>query len=798
MTVTALRLLTRLRRCGLGAALLTGTALASPAAAQSSFLGLGYLAPTGTPLLTAQASTALAISANGQTVVGYSSVPDQRNTPGPGIFGDVDKAFIWTAGSGMQGIPFLFVPAIGSDFPTAARATAVSADGSVVAGWTRTAETQSGQGPDTQAFRAVGAVATPLGWLPGATAPMFLVLHPLVSAAFGISADGSIVVGSSYNSDSDVQAFRWTSGGGMVALAYLPGASPGGSQAQANAISADGSTIVGFANSAGTGPIGFEGNIQAAVWNGTNFGTVTGLGFLNGTGQYELSVATAVSANGGVVAGVVNNDSNSNSPVLQAFRWTAAGGMAALPSLPGAVAVPYASLPGGTLPATILPMPPYYAGSAPGGGLFFYTTGGSLLSAAFAITPDGSAIVGTAADSASVLQAVRWNSAGVATVSGLLSAAGVATTGWVLNTANGIAVVQNGQQQIITGTGTIGGFTQAWLARLGCGTNGLPACGITTPAALVQSVGLMPSAPAMAERITWANQREMLLAAQRYGTGLAPGQITGFVSAHGAGWDPAARVGGQVSGAAGLTGQFTSWLRAGLAVTQDWEQDQVSSPKSKGNIWGTGGHVFAMAGDASSGPRATATLNYEGMGAKIRRGYVNGSGTAYGIGTTDGETLGTAIRAAWGIPLDPSTTVSPFGQVNWQRTHFSGYAERFANNPFPAVFNDQSYESVVLGAGVEAERRYGWGRTWASANYSSRVVGSSGATVSGHFVDLFAFNVRGAPVPERNWVETTLGGSVKLATNLELVANLGVILPTNAAPQNSWHAYGSAALVMGF
>ena len=41
-------------------------------------------------------------------------------------------------------------------------------------------------------------------------------------------------------------------------------------------------------------------------------------------------------------------------------------------------------------------------------------------------------------------------------------------------------------------------------------------------------------------------------------------------------------------------------------------------------------------------------------------------------------------------------------------------------------------------------------------------------------------------------------GKVKLATNLDLVANLGVILPTNAAPQNSWHAYGSAALVMGF
>jgi probable HAF family extracellular repeat protein len=776
----------QLRGFGLGAALLAGTALASPAAAQSSFLGLGYLAPTGTPLLTTQSSTALALSANGQTVVGYSNVPDTRNTPGT-IYGDVDKAFIWTAGTGMQAIPFLITPASGSDFPTFSRATAVSADGGVVVGWIATTETQGGQGPDTQAFRLVGGVTTPLGWLPGPVAPGFLPLKPLISAAQGVSGDGSIVVGSSYNSDGDVQAFRWTSGGGMLALPFNVGSSPGGSRAQANAISADGSTIVGFANAAATGSIGFADNLEAARWSGAGGGTITPLGFLNGEGQYGFSAATAVNATGGVIVGVVRADSSDPNSPLRAFSWTS-GTMTALASLPGAVAVSLAQLPG-----NIVPVPPYPS------SLFFYNAPVNLLSAALAITPDGSAIVGTAADSTSTLQAVRWNSSGVATISGLLTAAGVATTGWVLNTANGIAVVQNGQQQIITGTGTIGGFTQAWLARLGCGTSGLPACGITTPSALLQSVGQMPSAPAMAERITWGNQRESLLAAQRFGQTLGDGQpFTGFVSAHGAGWDPAARYGGQVSGSAGIVGRVTPWLRLGLSVSHDWENDQVATPKSKGIIWGTGGQVFALLGNMNAGPRLAATGGYEDMGAKIHRRYVNGSGTADGVGNTTGGSLGTAFRAAWGFALDQATTLSPFGQLNWQRTRFGSYAEGFAGNPFPAVLNGQSYESVVLGIGLEAERRYGWGRAWASANYSSRVVGGSGAMVSGRFVDLFSFNVRGVPVPERRWMETTIGGAVKLASNLELVANAGVILPTDSSPANSWHAYGSAALVMGF
>ena len=69
--------------------------------------------------------------------------------------------------------------------------------------------------------RAVGAVSScstaatfqGLGDLPGGS---------VESWAYAVSPDGSVVVGSS-SSSSGQQAFRWTSGQGMVGLGYLPG-----------------------------------------------------------------------------------------------------------------------------------------------------------------------------------------------------------------------------------------------------------------------------------------------------------------------------------------------------------------------------------------------------------------------------------------------------------------------------------------------------------------------------------------------------------------------------------------------
>ena len=63
--------------------------------------------------------------------------------------------------------------------------------------------------------QALATSFLPLGDLPGGG---------FFSQAFGVSADGSTVVGGS-NSQSSIgpEAFRWTAGGGMVGLGDLPG-----------------------------------------------------------------------------------------------------------------------------------------------------------------------------------------------------------------------------------------------------------------------------------------------------------------------------------------------------------------------------------------------------------------------------------------------------------------------------------------------------------------------------------------------------------------------------------------------
>jgi len=787
------------RSLGLAGLLLAATALSLPAAAQSSFLGLGYLAPPGTANLGGPAaSIATGISANGGLVIGYSSTVSLRNIPPGTIFAPVDQAFTWTAGGGMVGQPFaapLYVPSLADDFDAASRNMAVSANGGVVVGWAKVPSNNPAVGTAVQATRISGGTLSLLGYLVPDTTAITDVLGggaslPLTSMALGVSGDGSIVVGSSYNGNvNDIQGFWWTAGGGMQALPYLPGVPAGLALSQANAIAADGSVIGGFSSDT------TNGELQAVLWSGANFTTVTPIGFL-ALGFPGYSSVLALSANGGVAVGGSNNATGE----LQAFRWTAGGGMVGLPGLPGGVAAAASAIWPGGFPTGLRPdSPTGFANPYDGNLLLSSLSLPPVISLAYAVSPDGSVVVGTAMDSTATGQAVRWDSSGIATIQGLLTAAGVGTTGWVLNAATGIAVPSAGTQ-LITGYGTIGGTTQAWLARLTTPTTpDAPPSGLTTPGALIVSVATMPAASTMSERITWSNQRELLLAALRYGTNLPVGAITGYIATHGAGWDPPSRTGGLVSGSVGLIGQATEWLRLGMAVSQDWEQDQVARPTSRGLIWGTGGHLFALVGETSQGPRLAATVNYEEMGAKLRRRYVNGSGTADGTGHTSGNTIGAAFRAAWGLPLDAATTISPFGQLNWQVARFRGYAESYAGNPFPAVFGGQSYTGVVLAAGVEAERRFDWGRAWASASYASRVAGLNGATINGRFVDLNAFSVRGVPVPERQWADVTFGASVKLAANLEAIANIGLILPTDSGQAgNSWHAYGSLGLAMSF
>ena len=136
----------------------------------------------------------------------------------------------------------------------------VSGDGSTVAGYGQA--TNGNQ----QAFRWSAGAITGLGFLTGDSS----------SIAFGISTDGSVVVGSSeILGTARSEAFRWQ-GGTMTGLGYLTG----GNRSHALGTNADGSVVVGYGSSNSR-------QEEAFRWLG---GTMTGLGVLPGAGGMSRSM----------------------------------------------------------------------------------------------------------------------------------------------------------------------------------------------------------------------------------------------------------------------------------------------------------------------------------------------------------------------------------------------------------------------------------------------------------------------------------------------------------------------------
>ena len=125
------------------------------------------------------------------------------------------------------------------------------------------------------------------------------------SQAWGIRADGSIVVGSSLNGSGSLQGFSW-GGGTMTALGFLTG----GTAAEARAISASG-LIVGYSRDS-------SAIDQAVTWTGTAPSLIGNT--LGGSGARALGVST-----GGEVVGWARESSG----VQRAFVFSS-GAMSAL------------------------------------------------------------------------------------------------------------------------------------------------------------------------------------------------------------------------------------------------------------------------------------------------------------------------------------------------------------------------------------------------------------------------------------------------------------------------------------
>jgi probable HAF family extracellular repeat protein len=314
-------------------------------------------------------------------------------------------------------------------------ANGVSADGNVVIGYLLA-------GGPTEALSWTAGTITDLGFLP----------PPYDGASQGTAAnsDGSILAGYSGLYARPDEAFRWV-GGIMTGLGFLGG----GSSSNAYGISADGSVIVGIATSTAFG------NGEAFRWVN---GTMTSLGcltVLNNAQQFQCG-ATAVSADGSVVVG---NSSDSGSLLNHAFRWVG-GTMTFLPNpCPSCLITAAAVNSDGTVlvgEARFVQNGPVTAyrwvngkihalGQLPGGNS----------STALAVSADGSVVVGQGGGGNG--EAFIWTAAtGMQTLSAVLAAAGVDLTGWGLNQATGISA----DGTVVVGTGTFGNQDTGWIAVL--------------------------------------------------------------------------------------------------------------------------------------------------------------------------------------------------------------------------------------------------------------------------------------------------------------------------------------------
>jgi len=242
-------------------------------------------------------SSARAVNADGTAITGICD------------FGSFDprgsQVFLWTPSTGIMLLGDLDG---GVSVVPRSVGRAISANGLVIAG---IGESDRG----TEAFRYDVSVGTftPLG---------SLAASPFGNWAYGISADGNVIVGLSLNAQGQQEPVRWTVSGGLQAMGFLPGATGITPAGAAYAASADGSVIVGQSRSVASGQGG-----EAFRW--TADGGMQPLGDLPG-GAFQ-SWAYACSADGNVIVGRASVAGNCGpfgcGSVGRAFMWDPQNGM---------------------------------------------------------------------------------------------------------------------------------------------------------------------------------------------------------------------------------------------------------------------------------------------------------------------------------------------------------------------------------------------------------------------------------------------------------------------------------------
>ncbi len=262
---------------------------------------------------------------------------------------------------------------------------------------------------------------------------------------FGLSGDGTTMVGYDLERSGNHRAFRWSATEGVSQLESLPS----GTGTYAWGVSRDGAVIVG-SNLA-------QGGLHAVRWTAPEGVTVLGNipGYLGGE-------ALDVSGDGRTIVGVNRNIDTEQ----RAFRWTAESGTRGLELLSGEQGESRANGISGDGRVIV-----GFSDSLEGRRAVRWVDGtaedlgmvdGFSLAGAVNANQDGSVVVGALREG-NLRHAFYWSeSLGMVDLNEYLPSLGVDLTGWVLTSAEDVSA----DGQTILGLGLFAGNTRSWVVTI--------------------------------------------------------------------------------------------------------------------------------------------------------------------------------------------------------------------------------------------------------------------------------------------------------------------------------------------
>ncbi len=520
------------------------------------------------------------------------------------------------------------------------------------------------------------------------------------------------------------------SGTAVAADAFIPlGFLPADTYSSASAVSADGSVVAGGSN-------------HAVVW--TN-GAMTALGTLGGTYSY----ANAISADGTAVVG----NSGTAGNAYHAFRWTSGTGMTDLGTFGGTSSYAYAISADGAAVAGYADTAGDVAYHAfrwtSGTGMTDLGTLGGTNSNASAISADGSAVVGNSGTAGNTARlAFRWTQAtGMQSVATWLSNAGVTLpSGWVLHNAN--AVNQNGN--VVVGDGTdANGHTQAYLARVGLGTNG----GLITNMSAFNN-GLIEAGSRYVQAGTALPNLAMFGAHHRsiLDNGLA--RTAGDGTCGWATTDAAHYNNTRTSielAEVGACKDFGS-ARFGVGIGNAWTQQSLSLDGSARY----NGQYLLMEGAKAfdNGLQPSVTGYFGRFDTRMSRHYMNGA--AVDSSNASANSIAYALRARldWKDAREIGRfSLSPYAAYTWSKSKLDAYTE--TGGGFPANFAASTWTTNDLRVGTAATTALSPATDLRLGAEVAHRFENNTSGVNGQVVGLWSFALAGQRITQ-TWTRVTV------------------------------------------